>query len=168
MPAEMKFSRPVGLSRTELGFIALLIALSLVLGWHGINRRARDAQERFLELAPRIASALERYAADHQGAYPRPVPPTQRPIGLGDKYIRWNSGWGIVYDVRRSSRKTFAVCLELLVPNKQVRFQRLCQFADKRKKYGQGQPIPGTQNRLWVVKKSARIDQPERPRRKTR
>lgn len=155
MSAAQRFARPIGLNRLEVVVIAVLVTISLALGWYGVNRRVRQAHERFLELAPRIAVALERFAADHDGRFPRPVPPTQRPQGLSDRYLKWNPAWGIVYDARRGKRRgLFNICLELLVPDRRSNFRRLCMFPRNLRLRGQGQPVPGTNNRLWVVRRN--------------
>ncbi len=156
MSATQRFARPVSLNRLEAAVIAVLVTISLVLGWYGVNRRVRQAHERFLRLAPEITQALERYAADHGGRYPYPVPPTQRPVGLSDRYIKWDPAWGIVYDTRAARRGTYNICLELLVPNRKSNFRRLCVVYRHLRRHGRAQPIPGTNNRLWVVRRNGK------------
>lgn len=163
LPAVEKFARPIGLNGPELAVIAILVAVSLGLGWYGVDRKVHRAHRQFAELAPRISQALQRFAADHGGRFPPAVSPTKRPSGLSDKYIRWNPKWGVVYDVRRNRQGGRDVCLELLVPNIKSNFRRLCLFPRIKKRHGRGQPIKGTDNRLWVVATKASVMGSKKP-----
>ena len=161
---------PIKLSRLELIVVGFVIALSLTIGWARVDHRMAKAYASFLSRAPQVQQALERYAKDNDGRFPPPVNPGERPPGLDDSYLKWDSMWGLAYDARHNGIRDLKpgegdcyVCLEYMPPPSRKAFHRLCRYPDLRKRYGRGQPIPGEGNRIWVVREKARLMPPPKP-----
>lgn len=155
---------PIKLNRLELIAVGFIIAVSLTIGWARVDHRMSKAYASFLELAPQVEKALERFAQDHDGHFPPPVDPGRRPPGLDDSYLEWDPMWGLAYDARKNGRKDLKpgegdcyVCLEFMPPPTRRAFHRLCRYPLLRQRYGRGQPIPGEGNRIWLVREKARI-----------
>lgn len=89
MVTHLSIARPLDFKRWEWWILVLAVGLLVLLAAHGKGRRERLAYERFLELAPQVQEALERFAADHNGQFPPDAMMTSRPAGLTDKYIKW-------------------------------------------------------------------------------
>lgn len=150
-------THPSHLRTWEKWTLLILCGGLFFLAAHGKGRKEREAYERFVELAPQVQAALERFAADHEGRYPPDAMHTARPLGLDDKYIRWDQGWKIDYEVHPNGEGGKSVCLEFGGPFVQRYYFGLCRKPEYRRLYGRGQAIPGHFNRIWVVQESAQI-----------
>jgi len=150
-------THPLDLRAWERWSLFVLCGVLVFLAAHGKGRKEREAYERFLELAPQVQAALERYAALHDGRFPPDAMHTARPRGLDDAYIDWDQGWKIDYEVHANDQGGQSVCLEFGGPFVQRYYFGLCKNPEYRRLYGRGQPIPGHFNRIWVVRESARI-----------
>lgn len=150
--------RPLDFSRWERWSLAIVVAALVFLAVEGRDRKERDAYERFQQQAPLVAQALERYAADHQGRFPPDSMFCNRPDGLSDDYIKWDPGWKIDYEVHDNGQDGQYVCLEFGGPFKQRLYFGLCNVPEYRRKYGQGQDIPGQLNRIWLIREQAEIE----------
>lgn len=148
---------PPTLHRLEWIFIALATAVCLALGAYGLHRMNRKLYQEFLERAPRVQAALERFAADHRGCFPGDAGPTQRPPGLSDRYIKWQKEWKLDYEAKPDGQGGYYVCLEFGGPYRRDHYYKLCENPKLRRLYGRGQPIPRQRNRIWVVREKARI-----------
>lgn len=140
--------------------VALLTALALV----GMGRVEREAYQNFLRRAPMVQKALEHYARDHEGRFPPDAMFTYRPQGITEQYIDWDREWNIDYEVRGNGEGGQFVCLEFCGPYQKRRYYGLCNNPKYRAKYGRGEAIPGTANRIWMIRESAPI-MPKEPRR---
>ncbi len=137
-----------------------ILALSLGLALRGLYLREPHPVRVFLERAEKIDAAAKRFAAEHGGAFPPDGVITRRPAGLDDRYIKWNDRWFIDFEVGPSRQGGHYVCLEFTAPNGIHQYRRLCANPEFRRRYGEGQPIPGHENRIWVIAEKARIYQP--------
>lgn len=137
--------------------LVAVVATMLFMATAGKGRRQREAYERFLVHAPLVTEALERFASDHDGAFPPDAMFTNSPQGLDDRYIHWDSGWKIDYEVRDNGGGGQFVCLEFGGPFNERQYFGLCNVPEYRRKYGRGQPIPGQTNRIWLVREAATI-----------
>ena len=149
--------RPLDFKRWEWWILVLAVGLLVFLAAHGKGRLERLAYERFLEVAPQVQAALERFAADHEGKFPPDAMMTSRPAGLSDKYIKWHKNWKIDYEVHDNQHDGKAVCLEFCGPFDERLYFGLCKVPAYRRLYGRGQPIPGHVNRIWVIREEAPI-----------
>jgi hypothetical protein len=149
--------RPRGLLIWELLAIGLAVAILLVFSIAGKGRRERAAYQRFLERAPVIQAALERYAADNKGHFPPDGSFTNPPPGLDETYIKWDPQWKVDYDVHPNGKGGMYVCMEFCGPYKERWYFGLCNNPEYRRNYGRGQAIPGKYNRIWVVREQAPI-----------
>ncbi len=150
-------SIPRDLHRYEKWVILALAALLVFLALDGKGRNQREAYNQFLERAPRVAAALERFAADHDGCFPPDAMFCDRPQGLDDRYIAWNPDWRIDYEVHPNGQGGEYVCLEFGGPLRERLYFGLCNNPQFRRDYGQGQAIPGHLNRIWVLREEAPI-----------
>ncbi|MEW5914312.1 MAG: hypothetical protein AB1814_17295 [Thermodesulfobacteriota bacterium] len=137
--------------------LALLLAVSLLLAVYGKLRREPEPVLLFLDRAERIEAALERFAADHHGAFPPDAFSVKRPYGLEDRYIKWRESWLIDYEVHPNGRGGEYVCLEFVGPRGKREYLGLCDNPEIRRRYGRGQAIPRCDNRIWVIREQARI-----------
>lgn len=156
MPS-LSHTHPVDLRAWERWALIVLCGALIFLAAHGKGRKEREAYERFLELAPQVQAALERFAADHDDRFPPDAMHTARPRGLDAKYIGWDQEWKIDYEVHDNGQGGHSVCLEFGGPFDQRYYFGLCKNPAYRRLYGRGQAIPGHFNRIWVVRESARI-----------
>ncbi|MFH1035483.1 MAG: hypothetical protein V1806_13320 [Pseudomonadota bacterium] len=158
-------SRPLDFKRWEWWILVLAVGLLVFLATYGKGRRERLAYEHFLQQAPLVQAALERFAADHDGQFPPDAMMTSRPAGLDDRYIKWRKGWKIDYEVHENEQGGQAVCLEFCGPFDERLYYGLCKKPEYRRLYGRGQPIPGHVNRIWVISENAAIMEspPEEP-----
>lgn len=152
-----QIARPLDFRRWEWWILALAVGLLIFLATWGKGRRERLAYERFLEVAPQVQAALERFAADHGGRFPPDAMMTSRPAGLDDKYIHWRKSWKIDYEVHDNEQDGLAVCLEFCGPYDERLYFGLCKNPEYRRRYGRGQAIPGHVNRIWVISENAQI-----------
>ncbi len=156
MPVHTK-KHPSKLTIYELLVIGIAVAVCLSLALAGRGRKIRGATERFLEVIPRVAKALEDYAADHQGRFPPDAMKTACPQGLEPKYIKWDHDWHLDYDVHDNGAGGKYVCIEWCGPFSKPAYHGLCNNVEMRRKYGRGEPVPDSLNRLWLVRESAQI-----------
>jgi hypothetical protein len=168
----LQISRPLGFKRWDWWTLVLLVVLLVFLASYGKGRRERLAYERFLEVAPQVQAALERYASGHDGKFPPDAMMTSRPIGLGDDYIHWKLSWKIDYEVHENDRGGHLVCLEFCGPFEERHYFGLCRKPEYRRLYGRGQAIPGHVNRIWMIREDAPImdmpaEMPEEPEAET-
>lgn len=157
MPSAIHTTHPSELRPWERWALILSTLVLVFLAIHGKGRKERDAYERFLENAPRVAAALERFAADHQGRFPPDAMHTAQPLGLDERYIQWEKEWKIDYEVHDNGQGGRTVCLEFGGPFVRRYYFGLCRKPEYRRLYGRGQPIPGQINRIWVIRESAEI-----------
>lgn len=134
-----------------------ILVLSLGLALKGYYLREPHPVRIFLERAELIEQAARRFAADHGGAYPPDGIITRRPAGLDDRYIHWDDRWLIDFEAGPNGQGSHYVCLEFTGPNERHEYRRLCANPEYRRRYGEGQPIPGYENRIWVIAEKARI-----------
>lgn len=158
-----QIARPVDFKRWEWWTLVLAVAVLIFLATWGKGRRERLAYERFLEVAPQVQAALERYAADHGGRFPPDAMMTSRPAGLNDGYIRWHKSWKIDYEVHDNGNDGMSVCLEFCGPYDERLYFGLCKNPEYRRLYGRGQPIPGHINRIWLIAEHAEITEEPPP-----
>ncbi len=162
MEAAATITRPAGMGRWEWILLTAAVGLCVALALISRGKADKHAYTRFLAAAPKIQAALEAYAADHQGRFPPDAMATNPPQGLHPDYIWWSRGWAVDYEVHPNGKGGKFVCLEFLGPLRQKLYQGLCRKPELRRRYGRGQPIPGTMNRIWVIRESAPI-MPRRP-----
>lgn len=158
--AAIRKQYPGPLSKWERWLVAGLLLLCLGLAVAGKGRRQRAAYDAFLKNAPRVAAALEAYAADHGGRFPPDAMFVRSPAGLSPKYIDWHGSWRIDYEVHDNGHGGSFVCLEFGGPFNERRYFALCRKPWVRQKYGRGQPVPGYSNRIWLVREQAPIIAP--------
>jgi len=159
MSATQSF-RSAGFKTWEWWALALILALSLGLALKGYYLREPHPVRIFLERAEIIDQAARRFAADHGGAFPPDGIITRRPAGLDDRYIHWDDRWLIDFEAGPNGKGSHYVCLEFTGPNGRHEYRRLCSSPEYRRRYGEGQPIPGYENRIWVIAEEARIYHP--------
>jgi hypothetical protein len=161
----LQMPRPLDFKRWEWWVLVLAVGLLIFLATYGKGRRERLAYERFLEVAPQVQAALERFAADHNGQFPPDAMMTNRPAGLTDNYIKWRNSWKIDYEVHDNGQDGQTVCLEFCGPFDERLYFGLCKNPQYRRLYGRGQPIPGHVNRIWVISENANVQEapPEEP-----
>lgn len=152
--------RAARLKAWEWWALGLILALSLGLALRGYYLREPHPVRVFLERAEKIEAAAKRFAADHGGAFPPDGIITRRPAGLDDHYIHWDPKWLIDFEVGPNGLGSHYVCLEFTAPHGHHAYQGLCANPEYRSRYGQGQPIPGSDNRIWVIAEDARIHHP--------
>ncbi len=160
--------RPTLLRRWEVWAIVAAVGVCLVLSLLGKGRRQRAAYEDFAEHASMVQRAVEQFAADHGGKFPPDGTHTAAPPGLDEKYLRWDRGWKIDYEVHDNGQGGKFVCLEFCSPYKEIIYAGLCRNPEYRRLYGRGQPIPGHLNRMWVIREQAPIMEELHPRYKGR
>lgn len=161
MPKALPFI-PAKLGRWEWVALAVLLAACLFLAVSGRGHKERRRYDRFLRNAPRVQAALERFAADHGGAFPPDAMALEPPQGLDPGYIKWDPGWRIDYEAHPNGKGGQAICLEFGGPYRRRLYFGLCLKPRVRAKYGQGQKVPGNPNRIWVVRESAAILPPDK------
>jgi len=149
--------------RWEWWALGLILAFCLGLALRGYYLREPHPVRVFLERAQAIEAAARRFAAEHGGAFPPDGVITRRPKGLSDRYIKWNDAWLIDFEAAPSPGGGYYVCLEFTAPHGRHEYQGLCKNPEYRRRYGEGQPIPGYDNRIWVIEENARIYQPPAP-----
>ena len=159
MSATQSF-RSAGFKTWEWWALALILALSLGLALKGYYLREPHPVRVFLERAEIIDQAARRFADDHGGAFPPDGIITRRPAGLDDRYIHWDDRWLIDFEAAPNGKGSHYVCLEFTGPNGRHEYRRLCANPEFRRRYGAGQPIPGYENRIWVIAEEARIHHP--------
>jgi hypothetical protein len=162
MPASENHQK-LRFKRWEWWALVGMLALSLVLALRGYYLREPHPVRLFLERAELIDQAAKRFAADHGGAFPPDGIITRRPAGLDDSYIHWNDAWLIDFEVGPNGKGSHYVCLEFTGPNGRHEYRRLCANPEYRRRYGEGQPIPGYDNRIWVIAEDASIYHPSVP-----
>ncbi|MBU1275606.1 MAG: hypothetical protein KJ720_09545 [Proteobacteria bacterium] len=155
-------SKTTRLKPWEWWVLAIFLALTLGLALKGYYLREPHPVRVFLERAEVITQAARQFAADHGGAYPPDGIITRRPAGLTDRYIKWDDRWLIDFEAGPNGRGSHYVCLEFTGPRGRHAYRRLCINPEYRRRYGQGQPIPGHENRIWVIAEEARIYQPRK------
>jgi len=153
--------------RWERWVLSLLLAVCLFLAVQGKARREPEPVLLFLERAARIEAALERFAAEHKGAFPPDAFSVRRPHGLDDRYIKWDQAWLIDYEVHPNGQGGRYVCLEFVGPRGKREYLGLCNRPEIRQRYGRGQAIPLYDHRIWVIREQAPI-MPAPPRRRGR
>lgn len=158
MPATQPL-KPSRFKLWEWWALALILGLSLGLDLHGYYLREPHPVQVFLERAELIDQAAHRFAADHGGAYPPDGIITRRPAGLDDRYIHWDDRWFIDFEAGPNGKGSYYVCLEFTAPHEHHAYHGLCSNPEDRRRYGEGQPIPGDDNRIWVIAEQARIYQ---------
>jgi prepilin-type N-terminal cleavage/methylation domain-containing protein len=133
--------------------IAILAAIAIPTL---VGARQRSLYAQFQGNAHQIGVALENYAIDHGGKYPRDGmffgPP---PDGFAPGYVNWNQGWQIDYEVHDNGSGGQYVGLEYFYPGEG--YQALCNNAANRVSYSHGEAIAGTKNRMWIFHESAEI-----------
>ena len=159
-PANSAPTSLVRLKAWEWWALAFILALSLGLALRGLYLREPQPVRVFLERAQMIDEAAHRFAADHNGAFPPDGIITRRPAGLSDRYIKWNDKWLIDFEAGPNGEGGHYVCLEFTAPHGRHEYRRLCANPEYRRRYGEGQPIPGYDNRIWVIEENARIHKP--------
>ncbi|MCB2225380.1 MAG: hypothetical protein KQH53_01790 [Desulfarculaceae bacterium] len=137
--------------------LAVILALSMGLTLRGLYLREPQPVRVFLERAQQIDEAARRFAADHNGAFPPDGIITRRPAGLIDRYIRWNDAWLIDFETGPNGKGGHYVCLEFTAPHGRHEYRGLCRNPEYRERYGEGQPIPGSDNRIWLIEENARV-----------
>ena len=149
--------KPARFKAWEWWALVGILALSLGLALKGYYLREPHPVRVFLERADLIDAAAKRFAADHGGAFPPDGIITRRPAGLDDSYIKWDDRWLIDFEAAPNGKGSHYVCLEFTGPNGRHEYRRLCANPEYRRRYGQGQPIPGYENRIWVIAEQAHI-----------
>lgn len=152
--------RPLFLNRWEWWTLVGLVILLVFLAVEGKDRKGREAYARFLETAPKVQAALERFADGHDGRFPPDAMFYNGPEGLTGDYIKWDPTWKIDYEVHENGHDGNYVCLEFGGPFKERLYFGLCNNPEFRRKYGRGQPIPGQVNRIWLIREEAPIMEP--------
>ncbi|MCF8032004.1 MAG: hypothetical protein K9K66_11455 [Desulfarculaceae bacterium] len=137
--------------------LGLILALCLGLALRALQTREPHPVEVFLERAQQIDEAARRFAADHNGAFPPDGIITRRPAGLSDRYIKWDDAWLIDFEAGPNGKGGHYVCLEFTAPRGRHEYRGLCAKPELRERHGQGQAIPGTENRIWVIEENARV-----------
>ncbi len=149
-------SLPTALARWETYAAAILILVLLGLALANKDRRQRTAYDEFLKRAARIEEGLLRFAAEHDGRFPSDTMFTSAPRGAGTHFY-WDPTWNLDYEAHPNGRGGHYVCLEFCGPTGERVYQGLCSRAELRASHGRGQPVPGSQNRLWVIQEDARV-----------
>jgi len=157
-------SSPVRLKAWEIWVLGAIVVLCLGLAIRGLYLREPHPVRVFLERAKMIDAAARRFAAEHGGAFPPDGIITRRPAGLSDRYIKWNDNWLIDFEAAPNGHGGSYVCLEFTAPHGRHEYRGLCANREYRERYGEGQPIPGEDNRIWVIEENARLVPPP-PRR---
>ncbi|HEX9920174.1 MAG TPA: prepilin-type N-terminal cleavage/methylation domain-containing protein [Candidatus Methylomirabilis sp.] len=146
-----------GFTLVELLIVVAVIAILAAIAipaLMGAKERAWYAQ--FQANAHQIGVALENFAIDHEGRYPKDGmffnPP---PGGFTPGYINWNQDWRIDYEVHGNGSGGSYVGLEYFYPGQG--YQALCDNATYRTSYAHGEPIPGRRNRIWIFHESSEI-----------
>lgn len=136
--------------------VAVIATLAAIAIPALLGARERALYAQFQGNAHQIGVALERYAIDHNGRYPKDgmffdAPPD----GFNPGYINWSLDWRIDYDVHGNGNGGNYVGLEYYYPGQG--YQGLCNNATNRANYPHGEPIPGTGNRIWIFHESGPI-----------
>ncbi len=152
-----------GMTRLEWGLtFGHLLLITVVAVGQTLRSRQLPYRE-FMQRAEQIGRALEAFAADHGGRYPSDGIHNHPPPGLSPKYIEWSEEWNIDYEVHDNGRGGNYVALEFLgryEKDRSFSSSGLTRDPEKRKRYGRGQPIPGSLGRIWVFYEEAPILQP--------
>jgi hypothetical protein len=160
----MNQKRYWGMSGWEMAITLILIVLVSLLAIIQTLRAREAPYQQFIDRAQEIASALEAFAREHGGCYPDDGRDNQSPPGLSPGYIQWKEEWNIDYEVHDNGHGGNYVALEYLgryKKNREYHALGLTLDPQNRKRYGQGQRIPGKNARIWVFYEEAPIYKPE-------
>ena len=150
----------LGMSRWELGITVTLMVLVTFLAVNQTIKGREAPYREFIARANEIGSALEAFAGDHGGCYPADGVDNQSPPGLSPVFIRWQEEWNIDYEVHENGRGGHYAALEYLgryKKNRPYHALGLTRDPELRKRYGQGQRIPGKTSRIWVFHENVPI-----------
>ena len=147
---------PLALAWWEWAGLGAALAFCWAYSLWSFGRCDYASPQEFLKLAPHIEAILKAQAA-RQGGFPPDTMGGNRPDGWQDDQLAWCRDWRIDYEVHPNGAGGYFVALEFLGCLRTPQYLALGLDPDQRRRYGRGQKIPGTSNRLWVVAESAAI-----------